>query len=169
MSQSASISLIDATTAGSRQRRPLPLSELAIANRQRDALYLLSDQLHRADSFRRNLRRGHGCDRVGARLRSLRHPAVRRRRHHAVRRFARPVRRLSRGRHRPLALASGRDGRAADRHSPMSRASELDENLKATVAGRGHPRRRVHSAGFRRRADRQIHGVLSRALQFHER
>ena len=51
MSQSASISLIDATTAGSRQRRPLPLSELAVANRQRDALYLLSEELHQADTI----------------------------------------------------------------------------------------------------------------------
>src|SRR6188768_4189781 len=34
-------------------RRPhqLPLSELAVANRQRDALYLLSEQLHRANTF----------------------------------------------------------------------------------------------------------------------
>jgi GAF domain-containing protein len=50
MSQSASISQIDATPAGPRQRRPLPLSELAVANRQRDALYLLSEELHQADT-----------------------------------------------------------------------------------------------------------------------
>jgi GAF domain-containing protein len=50
MSQSASISLIDATTAGAPRRRPLPLSELAVANRQRDALYLLSEELHQADT-----------------------------------------------------------------------------------------------------------------------
>ncbi len=48
---SASISPIDAATAGTpRARRPLPLSEQAIASRQRDALYLLSEQLHQAGS-----------------------------------------------------------------------------------------------------------------------
>ena len=33
-----------------RHPHQLPLSELAVANRQRDALYLLSEQLHQADS-----------------------------------------------------------------------------------------------------------------------
>jgi GAF domain-containing protein len=50
---SASLSAVDsATSASQRTRRspPPPLSELAIANRQRDALYLLSEQLHRANS-----------------------------------------------------------------------------------------------------------------------
>ena len=50
---SASLSVVDpAETASQRALRsqPLPLSELATANRQRDALYLLSDQLQRANS-----------------------------------------------------------------------------------------------------------------------
>jgi PAS domain S-box-containing protein len=53
MTQGASLSLIDtATGAAQRARRPQqqPLTELAAANRQRDALYLLSEQLHRAES-----------------------------------------------------------------------------------------------------------------------
>ena len=52
MTQGASLSRIDAATGSSqRARRPqqLPLTELAAANRQRDALYLLSEQLHRAE------------------------------------------------------------------------------------------------------------------------
>ena len=51
---SASISVMDATAGSSQSaRRPQPplLSELGIANRQRDALYLLSEQLHRANSI----------------------------------------------------------------------------------------------------------------------
>jgi len=51
---SASISVMDATAGSSQSaRRPQPplLSELGIANRQRDALYLLSEQLHRATSI----------------------------------------------------------------------------------------------------------------------
>ena len=53
MTQSASLSLVGATDTGSQSaRRPLvPLTELATANRQRDALYLLSEQLHRANSL----------------------------------------------------------------------------------------------------------------------
>src|SRR6478735_431319 len=53
MTQSASLSLVAATDTGSQSaRRPLvPLTELATANRQRDALYLLSEQLHRASSL----------------------------------------------------------------------------------------------------------------------
>jgi hypothetical protein len=53
MTQGASLSLVDTTDAGPQNARPqrVPLSELAIANRQRDALYLLSEQLHRANSL----------------------------------------------------------------------------------------------------------------------
>jgi PAS domain S-box-containing protein len=50
----ASVTMIDPTTdAPQRARRPqpLPLSELAVANRQRDALYLLSEQLHQASTL----------------------------------------------------------------------------------------------------------------------
>jgi len=47
MTQSAALSVIDPA----RRVPQLPLSELAIANRQRDALYLLSDQLHRANDL----------------------------------------------------------------------------------------------------------------------
>jgi GAF domain-containing protein len=50
---SASISVIDpAPGASQRTHRlaQLPLSELAVASRKRDALYLLSEQLHRANS-----------------------------------------------------------------------------------------------------------------------
>jgi PAS domain S-box-containing protein len=50
---SASISVIDSATGASQRARrttQLPLSDLAVASRQRDALYLLSEQLHRANS-----------------------------------------------------------------------------------------------------------------------
>jgi len=50
----ASLSVVETTAGASRlARRPQTpaLSELAIANRQRDALYLLSEQLHRATSI----------------------------------------------------------------------------------------------------------------------
>jgi PAS domain S-box-containing protein len=54
MTQGASLSLVD-TAAGAVQRArrapQLPLTELAAANRQRDALYLLSEQLHRANTL----------------------------------------------------------------------------------------------------------------------
>ena len=51
MTQSASLSLVGAT-APAQPLRPqmVPLTELVAANRQRDALYLLSEQLHRASS-----------------------------------------------------------------------------------------------------------------------
>jgi len=53
MTQSAAVSVIE-TATGVAQRAPrvqqVSLSELATANRQRDALYLLSEQLHRAVS-----------------------------------------------------------------------------------------------------------------------
>ena len=53
MSQGASLSLVD---PGGDARRPqrtphVPLSELATANRQRDALYLLSEELHAATTI----------------------------------------------------------------------------------------------------------------------
>ena len=50
MVQGASLSLVGDNDAGLQApRRPLvPLTEFASANRQRDALYLLSEQLHRA-------------------------------------------------------------------------------------------------------------------------
>jgi PAS domain S-box-containing protein len=51
MTQSAAFSVIDTVTGVSqltRRSQQLPLSELATANRQRDALYLLSEQLHQA-------------------------------------------------------------------------------------------------------------------------
>jgi PAS domain S-box-containing protein len=52
MTQSASISKIGlaARVSENEARSNVPLSELAAANRQRDALYLLSEQLHRATS-----------------------------------------------------------------------------------------------------------------------
>ena len=52
MTKSASISMIGtaARVAETEARAKIPLSELAAANRQRDALYLLSEQLHRASS-----------------------------------------------------------------------------------------------------------------------
>src|SRR3982750_3971629 len=52
MTQSASVSMIgSAARSSDAESRPrIPLSELAAANRQRDALYLLSEQLHRANS-----------------------------------------------------------------------------------------------------------------------
>jgi GAF domain-containing protein len=51
---SASLSAVDTGISASQRTRrlqALPLSELAIANRQRDALYLLTDQLHRANAI----------------------------------------------------------------------------------------------------------------------
>ncbi len=52
MLQGASLSVTDPAGAAQRQRVPLiPLSELAAANRQRDALYLLSEQLHLANTL----------------------------------------------------------------------------------------------------------------------
>src|SRR4051812_32354252 len=53
MTSGVSLSFVDTATGDSqRVRRPnhLPLSELATANRQRDALYLLSEDLHDANS-----------------------------------------------------------------------------------------------------------------------
>jgi len=72
MTQGASLSLVDTTDAGPQNARPqrVPLSELAIANRQRDALYLLSEQLHRANSLQEiydaamdGIESALGCDR----------------------------------------------------------------------------------------------------------
>ncbi len=53
MTKGAALSILDtASGAAQRSHRALiPLSELAAANRQRDALYLLSEQLHRANSL----------------------------------------------------------------------------------------------------------------------
>lgn len=52
MTQSASVSMIGSTRVAERESQvKVPLSELAAANRQRDALYLLSEQLHRANSL----------------------------------------------------------------------------------------------------------------------
>jgi GAF domain-containing protein len=53
MTQSASLSLVGSTDAGPLpvRRQLVPLTELVTANRQRDALYLLSEQLHRANSI----------------------------------------------------------------------------------------------------------------------
>lgn len=51
---SVPVTVIDSTTAAppsARRVHQLPLSELAVANRQRDALYLLSEQLHRANTL----------------------------------------------------------------------------------------------------------------------
>jgi GAF domain-containing protein len=50
MTQGATVSVIEPASAASPRLRPtaIPLSELAAANRQRDALYTLSEQLHRA-------------------------------------------------------------------------------------------------------------------------
>jgi PAS domain S-box-containing protein len=50
---SVPLSAIDSTTGAlpTTRRQVVPLSELVTANRQRDALYLLSEQLHRANSF----------------------------------------------------------------------------------------------------------------------
>ena len=48
---SATLSAIDAPTAQRVRRGVTPLSEVATANRQRDALYQLSEQLHRATTL----------------------------------------------------------------------------------------------------------------------
>jgi PAS domain S-box-containing protein len=51
MSQSPSLSLVGNMDAGLPPRsQPVPLTDLVAANRQRDALYLLSEQLHRANT-----------------------------------------------------------------------------------------------------------------------
>jgi PAS domain S-box-containing protein len=52
---SVPVTVIDSTTGAppsARRVHQLPLSELAVANRQRDALYLLSEQLHRANTLK---------------------------------------------------------------------------------------------------------------------
>ena len=61
MTQGASLPLVGTTDAGPQhaRRQHVPLSELAIANRQRDALYLLSEQLHRANSLQEKIGRAH--------------------------------------------------------------------------------------------------------------
>jgi PAS domain S-box-containing protein len=53
MLQGASLSVTDPPAVTPRRGRAglVPLSELAAANRQRDALYLLSEELHRADTL----------------------------------------------------------------------------------------------------------------------
>jgi GAF domain-containing protein len=53
VNQSAAVSLVSSPAEVSQRSRPpqVPLSELATANRQRDALYLLSEELHRATSL----------------------------------------------------------------------------------------------------------------------
>jgi PAS domain S-box-containing protein len=49
---SATLSVVEAASSSQRSRRAVtPLSEVAAANRQRDALYQLSEQLHRAGSL----------------------------------------------------------------------------------------------------------------------
>src|SRR6188768_1683615 len=52
MTQGATLSVVGTTDPGSQnaRRQVVPLSELATANRQRDALYLLSERLHRANT-----------------------------------------------------------------------------------------------------------------------
>jgi PAS domain S-box-containing protein len=52
MTNAAVLSVVEPTSlAPARGLRAVPLSELAAANRQRDALYLLSEQLHHANSL----------------------------------------------------------------------------------------------------------------------
>jgi PAS domain S-box-containing protein len=53
MTQSASLSLVGSVDAGQQpsRRQLVPLTELVTANRQRDALYLLSEQLHGANTI----------------------------------------------------------------------------------------------------------------------
>ncbi|HTU66167.1 MAG TPA: GAF domain-containing protein [Steroidobacteraceae bacterium] len=51
MSQHAKVTMLDAGNSSRERRTAIPLSELAAANRQRDALYLLSEQLHAAESL----------------------------------------------------------------------------------------------------------------------
>jgi len=70
MSQGASLSLIADASQGSLRRPVIPLTEFATANRQRDALYLLSEQLHRAitieeiyDAAMDAIESALGCDR----------------------------------------------------------------------------------------------------------
>ena len=72
MTQSASLSLIGSADTGiqSLRRQLVPLTELVTANRQRDALYLLSEQLHRAinveeiyDAAMDAIESALGCDR----------------------------------------------------------------------------------------------------------
>lgn len=52
MSQPASLNLVETSSIGAAlASRAVPLSELATANRQRDALYLLSERLHHAETL----------------------------------------------------------------------------------------------------------------------
>ena len=73
MNQSAALSLVDSPAEASQRprRQQVPLSELATANRQRDALYLLSEELHRAttlqaiyDAALMAIESALGCDRA---------------------------------------------------------------------------------------------------------
>ncbi len=51
MTSSASLSADSSAAPRARRAQHIPLTEIAAANRQRDALYLLSDELHRANSI----------------------------------------------------------------------------------------------------------------------
>ena len=170
MTQGASLSLVDTTDTGPQHaRRPLvPLTELATANRQRDALYLLSEQLHRANSLQEiydaamdAIESALGCDRSAILLFD----------DAGVMQFV-----ASRG-------LSDEYRRAVTGHSPWKtdeadavpidipdvESADLDEKLKAAVLRRRHSRRRIRPIGFGRRAHRQIHGLFPRALCVHQR
>jgi GAF domain-containing protein len=138
MGQSATLSVIASTTGASAHARhaSVPLSELAAANRQRDALYLLSEQLHRAttvqeifDAAMDAIQSALSCDRSAILLFD----------DAGIMQFV-----ASRG------LSSGYRA-AVTGHSPWRidevdavpidipdvEAAALDENLKATVLGEG--------------------------------
>jgi PAS domain S-box-containing protein len=119
-----------------RHPHQLPLSELAVANRQRDALYLLSEQLHRANSFQEiydasmdAIESALGCDRSAILLFDA----------DGVMQFV-ASRGLSAG---YRAAVTGHtpwntdDADAVPIDIPDVERSGLDENLKTTVLGEG--------------------------------
>ena len=166
---SATLSVIEATSSpAQRGRRPVtPLSEVAAANRQRDALYQLSEQLHRAASLQETydaamdaIEAALNCDRSAILLFD----------DAGVMQFV-----ASRG-------LSPDYRKAVTGHSPwkvgdtdatpidVARRREFRSARGPQVDGarRRHPRRRFHPAGVRWRAHRQIHGVFPRALRVHQ-
>lgn len=141
---SASASILDsAAGVPQRSRRPItPLSEVAPANRQRDALYQLSEQLHRASSLQETydaamdaIEAALNCDRSSILLFD----------DAGVMQFV-ASRGLSPGYR--AAVTGHSPWRAGDTNaSPIDMSnvatSDLDEALKATILGEG-----IHAAAF---------------------
>ncbi len=138
MTQGASLSLVGTSDAGAQnaRRQLVPLSELAIANRQRDALYLLSEQLHRANSLQEiydaamdGIESALGCDRSAILL--FDDAGVMQ--FVASRGLSDEYRRAVTG-HSPW---KSHEADAVPIDIPDVESADLDENLKATVLREG--------------------------------